>query len=51
LWSAWFRIGAAAEGDLEAEVTELADVVGDLAADGAADRLAVRGVARRSGCR
>jgi hypothetical protein len=36
------RVGDAAEGDFEAEVAELADVVGDLAADVAAALVVVR---------
>src|SRR5262249_30772224 len=42
--SAWFGVGAgeADEGDFEAEVAELADVVGDLAADAALALVVVR---------
>jgi len=40
--SVWVRFGEAAEGDLEAERAELADMVGDLAADVGAALVAVR---------
>ncbi len=40
--SVWFRSGAAAEGDFEAEVAELADVVGDLAAGAGLPLVVVR---------
>ena len=38
----WIGFGAAAEGDVEAEGAELADVVGDLAADVALALVVVR---------
>jgi hypothetical protein len=41
-WPGGFGVGDAAEGDFEAEVAELADVVGDLAADAAAAFVVVR---------
>ena len=41
-WSGWFGFGDAAEGDVEAEGAELADVVADLPADLGAALVVVR---------